>query len=164
MKTQQEQLEKLHEMIKEMRTAMITTFHGDQLRSRPMAILKGDVSNVLWFFTGADTEKAQEIQDNSHVNVALADESSNNWVSMSGRASIIHDPAKAKELWTPFAKGWFEGPDDPNLRLIRFEIDGAEYWDGPSSKMVYIFNLLVSAVTGKEVGMGENESLTVQTH
>lgn len=164
MKTHQEQLEKLHEMIKEMRTAMITTFHGDQLRSRPMAVLKGDGTNVLWFFTGADTEKAREIQDNSRVNVALADESSNNWVSMSGRASVIKDSTKAKELWTPFAKGWFEGPDDPNLRLIRFEIDGAEYWDGPSSKMVYIFNLLVSAVTGKEVGMGENESLTVKTH
>lgn len=127
-----------------------------------MAVLNSDATNVLWFFTGADTEKAREIEDNSHVNVALADESSNSWVSMSGRASIIKDSAKAKELWTPFAKGWFEGPDDPNLRLIRFEIDGAEYWDAPSSKMVYTFNLLVSAVTGREVGMGENEEVTVQ--
>lgn len=160
--TRTEELDKLHEMIDGMRTAMLTSFHDEQLRSRPMAIIHRGEDNIIWFFTGADTEKAREIKENSHVNVALADESSNKFVSLSGRASLLKDPSLAKTMWTPFAKGWFDGPDDPNLRIIKFEIDGAEYWDAPSSKMVYIFNLLVSAVTGKEVGMGENREVAVR--
>jgi len=160
MKTEAEQLEKLNELIEDHHTAMITTIHGDQMRSRPMAIIKRE-GRVLWFFTSEDSGKACEIREDSHVNVAIADESHNKYVSLSGKATIVHDPAKAKDLWTPFAKGWFDGPDDPNLRMIRFEMDGAEYWDAPSSKMVYIFNLLVSAVTGREMGMGENEEVSV---
>lgn len=42
------------------------------------------------------------------------------------------------------------------------EVDGAEYWGGPSNKMVYLFNLLVSAVTRQEMGMGENEEVKVR--
>ncbi|MBC8064733.1 MAG: pyridoxamine 5'-phosphate oxidase family protein [Chlorobia bacterium] len=162
MATHSEQLEKLHDLIEGMHTAMLTTFRENQLRSRPMAIIKNE-DNVLWFFTSADSEKAQEIAADAHVNVALADESHNKYVSISGKATIIHDPKKAEEMWTVFAKGWFKGPDDPSLRIIRFEMDGAEYWDGPSSKMVYLFNLLVSAVTGKEMGMGENEEVAVRS-
>ena len=125
-----------------------------------MAVIKHE-GNVLWFFTGKDSDKAREIRSHSQVNVAFADESHNKYVSLSGRAQVIEDAVKAKELWTVFAKGWFDGPDDPDLRIIRFEMDSAEYWDAPSSKMVYLFNLLRSAVTGSEVGMGENEEVEI---
>ena len=134
-------------------------FHGDQLRSRPMAtLINEEEPDVLWFFTGIDSEKSQEILADSHVNVAYSDASSNKFVSVSGRAQVIRDPEKAKKLWTPFAKGWFEGPDDPSLAIIRVDMDGAEYWEGPS-KVVYLFNLVVSAVSGREIGMGENETV-----
>ena len=159
MTTETQQQQKLEELIEDMRTAMLTTLKGDQLRSRPMAKLKYEHGNVLWFFGSADSEKAHEIEADSHVNVVFSDESHNKYISISGRGSVIQDFAKAKELWTPFAKGWFEGPEDPSLRLIRVDMESAEYWDAPSSKMVYIFNLLRSAMTGKEVGMGENESV-----
>jgi len=161
-KTESEQFEKLHELIDGMHTAMLTTAEGTRMRSRPMAVIKNE-GNVLWFFTGKDSDKAREIGGHSQVNVAFADESHNKFVSISGKAQVIDDCAKAKELWTVFAKGWFDGPEDPDLRMIRFEMDSAEYWDAPSSKMVYLFNLLRSAVTGSEVGMGENEEVDVKS-
>lgn len=161
-RTESLQFEKLHSLIDVMHTAMLSTAQGARMRSRPMAVIKNE-GHVLWFFTGKDSDKAHEIEGHSQINVAFADVSQNKYVSISGRAQIVDDRAKAKELWTVFAKGWFDGPDDPDLRMIRFEMESAEYWDAPSSKTLYLFNLLRSAVTGSEVGMGENEKVTVHS-
>ena len=121
-KTESEQFQKLHELIDGMHTAMLTTSEGTRMRSRPMAVIKNE-GNVLWFFTGKDSDKAREIGGHSQVNVAFADESHNKFVSISGKAQVVNDPVKAREIWTVFAKGWFDGPEDPDLRMIRFEMD-----------------------------------------
>ena len=60
-----------------------------------------------------------------------------------------------------FAKPWFpDGPDSSNLALLKFIPDRADYWDGPSSKMVRAFGMIASVIAGKPVGLGEHGSLT----
>lgn len=41
---------------------------------------------------------------------------------------------------------WF-GLDDPQLVLIRFTVDNAEYWDVDTNRMVQIFKMLRAAMT-----------------
>ena len=54
----------------------------------------------------------------------------------------MDDPAKARELWSPFLKAWFpQGLDDPDLVLIRVEVESAEFWDVASKKMMTLFRL-----------------------
>jgi general stress protein 26 len=60
-----------------------------------------------------------------------------------------------------FAKPWFpEGPDSPNLALLKFIPDAADYWDAPNSVMVRAFGAVASIVAGKPVAMGEHGSHT----
>ena len=157
----EEQIKKLGELIKDINIAMLTTALPDgSLRSRPMAARHEDFNGTLWFFTRADSEKVHEIQDDQHVNVAFADEGSQTYVSISGRAIITRDRAKIEELWSPFVKAWFpNGKDDPQLALLKIEVESAEYWDAPSSTMVNVFGVAKALITRTPYTPGDHEKV-----
>ncbi len=165
------EVRKLRKLIKETRIAMFTTVAADgKLRSRPMATLKGGFDGDLWFVTRSNAPKTEEIRDNQHVNVAYADPDDERFVSISGLATVVRDPAKVQELWSRRLRAWFpEGKKDPELALIRVRIDRAEVWDSKTANMVHLEGLgamLVqqraaraedrppSAPTGGNVGAG----------
>ena len=154
-------VQKLARMIKGIRIAMLTTASVDgTLRSRPMATQKTDFDGTLWFFTDADSPKVDEVRDDQQVNVGYADPDSNRYVSISGAARVVRDRAKIKELWSPLHKAWFpNGPDDPNIALLKVEVTQAEYWDGPSNTFVQLAGFLKATLTGKRYHPGENEKL-----
>ena len=159
--TPDEKVKKLVEMIQGIRIAMLTTAMADgTLRSRPMATQQSEFDGDLWFFTGAGSPKAHEIEEDAHVNVSYADADSQRYVSVSGRARVVRDRQKAEELWNPAYKAWFPGGlDDPNLALLKVEVDGAEYWDSPSGAVVHLIGVAKALATGERYQPGENEKL-----
>lgn len=124
-----------------------------------MAVCPGHYDGAIWFLTAIDSEKVEEIAHDDHVNVTYVDPSSNKFVSICGSASIIDDQAKREEMWTPMAKIWFTGPDDPNLAVMRVEIRGAEYWNAPQRAMITMFNNLDIPYTGEVADLGENRQM-----
>src|SRR5262245_61107125 len=99
---------KLRKLIKGSRIAMFTTVAADgRLRSRPMANLKGGFDGDLWFVTRSNAPKTEEIRDNQHVNVAYSDGEDERFISISGLASLVRDPAKVKEVWSRRLRDWF---------------------------------------------------------
>jgi general stress protein 26 len=149
--THEDSVRKLRELIKDVEVAMLTTVEPDgHLRSRPMATQKAEFDGQLWFFTGIDSSKVVEVQREQHVNLAYAKPDDQIYVSVSGRASISRDRDKMKQFWNPIHKAWFpQGLDDPNIGLLCVEIDHAEYWDAPSSKLVQLGGFVKAIVTGK---------------
>jgi general stress protein 26 len=154
-------LEKLNGLIKDIRIAMLTTHDRDGfLRSRPMVTQNVPFDGTLWFFMRASGETSDEIKNNQQVNTSYADHDKSIYVSLSGEAEIVRDSQKAKELWNPFVQAWFpNGPEDPDLALLKVTVLQAEYWDSSSSKMVRLFTMLKAAVTGERPDMGENKKL-----
>jgi general stress protein 26 len=143
-------LKKLRKLIKGARIAMLTTVAPDgALRSRPMATLKAPFEGDLWFFTRGSVAKADEIRDNSHVNVSFADSDDNRYLSISGTASLGKDQARMEALWSGRLKNWFPaGKKDPDLALLRVRVDRAEYWDNKTSQMVALGGLVKSSLGG----------------
>lgn len=157
-----ERARKLWQLVGEIRLAMLTTRDEGVLRSRPMECVKVEDDGVLWFFTKASSPKTAEVAEDREVNLALADKANQNYVSLSGRAAIVRDRAKASELWNEDQRTWFPGGiDDPELALLRVKVEQAEYWDRPSSAMVAAHGL-VRAVTDEAPELGENEKLTFE--
>ena len=155
-------LQKLREMVKEIDFCMLTTVdeNGD-LHSRPMSV-NGDIDpdGDLWFFTSASSHKVAEISKLPKVNVSFADPDNQHYVSISGKAQLVRDRNKIEELWKPEFKMWFpEGKDDPQVALLRVNLEKAEYWDSPSSTIGYVLNFVSSLVTGKEADHGENRRI-----
>ena len=134
---------KLRKFIKGTRIAMFTTVASDgKLRSRPMATLKGGFDGDLWFLTRSGAPKTEEIRDNQHVNVAYFDCDDDRYVSISGTATLVRDPAKVQELWSRRLRDWFpNGKKDPDLALIRVRIDRAEVWDSKTATMAHLEGL-----------------------
>ena len=160
--TKKEKLESLWDKVKDIRIAMMTTTEADgSLRSRPMYTQEADTfAGDLWFFTRDDSGKIREITHDAQVNLGYADPDDQTYVSVSGRAQVVDDKAKEKELWSPALKAWFDGLDDPHLTLIRVDADEAEYWDGADNKVVQLFKMAKAAVTG-ERSDDENEKVSI---
>ena len=155
-------LQKLREMVKDIDFCMLTTVdeNGD-LHSRPMSV-NGDIDpdGDLWFFTSASSLKVAEISKLPKVNVSFADPDNQHYVSISGKAQLVRDRNKIDELWRPEFKMWFpEGKDDPQVALLRVNLEKAEYWDSPSSTIGFVLNFVSSLVTGKEADHGENQKI-----
>lgn len=146
-----EQISKIGDLIKDIRVAMLTTReHDGALRSRPMATQTVKFDGTLWFFTPIHSGKTEELEEDQHVNVSYADPRANRYISVTGRGRVFKDRARAEELWTPLMKAWFpKGLDDPELGLLRIEVDRAEYWDAPSAKVVVLAGLAKSLLFGK---------------
>jgi general stress protein 26 len=157
--SRQDAIKKLAGIIKEIKFAMLTTVAEDgTLRSRPMATQQQEFDGDLWFFTRADSEKVQQAQHEEHVNVAYANPDDQQYVSVNGRAQLIRDRAKIEELWNPIYKAWFpNGLDDPELALIKVNVEGAEYWDTPNGKMVQLIGFVKSIATGKPYEASKEE-------
>ena len=162
-KDQAETMQKLGELIKDINIAMLTTALPDgSLRSRPMATQAGEFDGTLWFFTNVESEKVHEIEDDQHVNLSYAEPSEQKYVSISGKARINRDRANIEELWSTPLKAWFPGgKEDPNIALLQVEVENAEYWDAPSSKMVHLVGVVQATVTGQSYEPGENEKITL---
>jgi general stress protein 26 len=144
-------LRELWDLIKEVRIAMLTTVDPDgRLHSRPMATQEVEPDDVLWFFSAKDSHKVEELTENQHVELTYASPERDLYVSASGRAQVIDDRAKMRELWNTAVQAWFpDGPDDPNLCLLRVDLEQAEYWLDRKPKALSLTQRLASAVTGR---------------
>jgi general stress protein 26 len=151
--------DKLSELIKDIKFAMFTT-HKVQghLHSRPMTTQNKKIDDdSLWFFMSRSGDPVSEFQGDDQVNVAYADPSSDTYVSVSGVAHVVDDMAKKKALWNKAAEAWFKGGvDDPDLALVRVNIEHADYWDVKESKLVQLYKMAEAAVTGKQPKLGEH--------
>ncbi len=146
-------------LIEHIPIAMLTTQDADgALASRPMTTLEMDSQGAIWFFFDVQSSKGDQLRA---VNLSFTDRDHGAYVSLSGHGEIVGDRARIKALWTVIAKPWFpSGPDSDNLALLKFVPDAADYWDGPSSKMVRALGLIASVVTGRPVGLGKHGSHT----
>ncbi|AMR33321.1 pyridoxamine 5'-phosphate oxidase [Mucilaginibacter sp. PAMC 26640] len=153
-----ESLQYLQDKIKEVKTAMLTTYNPEKgFSSRPMGTANVDTEGNIWFFTNEYSEKASEISVENTVSLTYSDPGNHTYLSIIGEAEFVDDKAKMKEFWNPFIKAFFpEGIEDPKLTLIKITPTDAEFWDSSSSSMVVMFNMLKAVVTGKRYGEGEH--------
>lgn len=144
-------VDQLNELIHGIQFAMLTTIRPDgTLHSCPMATQEVDPEGILWFFSGADSEKVEALHSEKRVCVSYAEPKDQRYVSITGVGELVRNQAKAKELWNPLYKAWFpQGLEDPNLLLIKVHVGEAEYWYAPEGRMVQLLGFAKAAVTGQ---------------
>lgn len=158
----QEHIDKLRKMIKDIDYAMLTTISEEgTLHSRPMST-NGEVEfdGDLWFFTYASSHKVSEIESHNQVNVSFAEPHNMRYISMSGTAQLVRDRQKLSELWKPQLKAWFPKElDEPDIALLKVNVQTAEYWDSPSSFVTHAIGLVKAVTTGKPYSGAEHEKI-----
>ncbi len=163
--TKAENRELLRNLVKDIDIAMFTTLSPSGYPvSRPLSTQQVEFDGeVLWFLTRGNSPKVAEIRKQPRVNVAYASDSNNSYVSVTGDARVLRDQAKIDELWSDALKAFFpNGPNDPDLKLIRVRVATAEYWDGPSSALGKAISFIVARVTKNDEFMGENRIIQMR--
>jgi len=152
------ELTKLGLLINGISTTMLTFVNANQdLVSQPMGPVEMDDTGAIWFFTDINSEKTRHLNT---LNLTFNGESDGIYVSLSGNGEIITDEIRKKELWTPFVKPWFpDGPESPNLGLLKFKPLSAEYWESPHSSVIRLFAMAASIVAAKPIGLGDHKKL-----
>lgn len=146
--TGREATARFKELVEDIDFAMLTTRDArGNLVSRPMSTRQMDEHGDLWFFTAEDTKKVTEAEEHE-VGLAYADTKAQRYVSVAGRASVVHDDAKMKQLYSPSLDIWFEeGLDTPGICLLKVSPLVAELWEPAHGKLVMAASMLKALVT-----------------
>lgn len=123
-----ESREKLERLIEKFDTAMLITMDEQhRIHSRPMAIADHD-DGELWFLTSRSSGKTHEVA--TDLRCAVTMQAGRRFVSLTGIAELVDDREKIRDVWSETMRVWFSrGADDPDIVLIHFVAEEAEYWD-----------------------------------
>jgi general stress protein 26 len=144
------QLSKFKNLVEDVKTCMMMTSDiNGKLNARPMNNAKVEEDGSVWFFTNEFSGKVAQISHQNEIFLTYASPSANSYVAFNAKAELSDDKNKIDELWTLDMKAWFpDGKEDPKILLIHAKPIEAEYWDHSSSKIIMLFNMIKSAVTG----------------
>jgi general stress protein 26 len=149
------------DIVERLGVCMLTTRGAAGLRARPLEARLDREGKTIWFITDARSSKEQEIAADQEVGLVFIDKDKSIFLSITGSAEELRDRDVAASIWQTTDKIWWDGPDDPNVGLLRFTPRKAELWDGPSSKVIVAFEFLKSQITGAKPHLGENRKVTI---
>ncbi len=152
-----EALNKLSNLVNDIKIGMLVTVTDDgQFHSRPMITQAYHVDGNLWFFAKRLSDTVHEIEQNPTVNVSYS--GGDNYVSIAGKASLVFDVEKKKELWEDSLKIWFEeGPESPDVALVHVQAISAQYWDTPSTMFGKAVGRVKVMLTGDKDAIGDSD-------
>ena len=138
--TEHSQISRVWDIIENARVGMLTTQFDGGLRARPLEARADRDAGLIWFVTDVRGAKDDEIDAAHDIGLVFIDADERAYLSITGRAFVMRDSAKTREIWRQSDDTWFPaGPDDPNVRVLRVEPITAELWDGPSRVAVVDF-------------------------
>jgi len=141
-----------------LRFAMVATADptsGGAWKARPLA-LAGTSDGRLRFLVSVDADWVEGLeQTGSPTTVTFSDPSKNTWVALQGSARTTDDRALVQELWNPAAAAYFEGADDPSVRVLEVDVAYGEFWDGPSGRVGQLLSLARAALGGQSGDQGD---------
>jgi general stress protein 26 len=129
-----------------------------KLVSRCMAVAAKESGGIdLLFHTNTESAKTDELQDDSHVNISFLN-SSGEWASISGTATVQTDRELVKKHYNPILKTWLgdlgdgkhDGSEnDPRIGVIRVKTVTATYAIVAKNFISRAAEMAQGAVTGK---------------
>jgi len=118
--------------------------------SEPLtAQLDKDQVDTLFFFIG----KGNRLAKGGMAMAQFVSKGHDYFACLSGAARIDNDFGMIDKLWNKQVEAWFPGgKDDPNLALLRFDIDSAELWETDMSLTGKVKMLFGGKVRSDEAG------------
>ncbi|MEN8291686.1 pyridoxamine 5'-phosphate oxidase family protein [Acinetobacter radioresistens] len=152
--TEHENREKLWELIKDVRFAMIShQTETHEIHAQPMTMLNSermDEDQNVYFILKDTNDIVQAVEaGRNQFGLAFSKPSDDIYVSISAHGEISTDRALIDKLWNPWAENWFDGKDDPSVRVLVAKAVSAEYWNVTDNKVTHLLKVLKGNITGK---------------
>jgi general stress protein 26 len=156
------EIDRVWDIIEKVGVCMLTTQFSGGLRARPVEARADRATGLIWLVTDLRSGKEHEIEAEHDVCLIFIDAKEKAYLSLTARAEVRVDHAKAAEIWKSTDNAWWNGPDDPNVCVLRVVPSTAELWDGPASSAVAAFEFAKARLTGEKPNLGENRKVTVK--
>ena len=158
----QDSTERVWHIIEKVGIAMLTTSFPGGMRARPVEARPERDAGLIWIVTDVRSGKEHEIEAEHEVGLVFIDAKERAYLSITARAEVLRDRAKAAEVWKNTDNAWWTGPDDPNVCVLRVVPATAELWDGPASSAVAAYEFAKARLTGAKPNLGENRKVSVE--
>lgn len=123
---------KLWKALRSDMTLMLGLTGEDDGHTRPMtAIIEEADRGPIWFFTSTDNEIVHA--GGGRAVAAFVSKGHDLFATIHGQLTVDTDPATVDRLWNSMVAAWFEGKDDPKLRLLRLDPESARIWENAFS-------------------------------
>jgi general stress protein 26 len=129
--------------------------------SEPLtAQLDEDQVDTLFFFIGKDNRLA----GGGAAMAQFVSKGHDFFACLAGTARVDNDFAMIDKLWNKQVEAWFPGgKDDPNLALLRFDVDDAEMWETDMSLSGKVKMLLGGKIDPSDDGSHAKVSTTAES-
>ena len=159
--TDAEAKKKFREMVDEIKITMFATnLTKKPLDVAPMYTKRVDESGNLWFLSSVNSDHNHNILQDADCQLFYNDGKSD-FLSVYGSSEIINDRDTIDSLYKKVDNAYFEGPEDPQIRAIKFTPHEAAYWSADGGKLVTLFKMGVAAVTGKGQDLGTSGKMSL---
>src|SRR5438309_622433 len=95
----QKSLDRVWDIIEKVGVGMLTTQFSGGLRARPLEARPDREAGLIWFVTDVRSSKEHEIEDEHEVGLVFIDPQDKAYLSLTARAEVHRDHAKAAEIW-----------------------------------------------------------------
>jgi len=161
-----EKVEDLSSFISSSKFGMMTTHNSESnlLVSRCMALAAKEGGGIdLIFHTNTESGKTDDISADSAINIAFLN-STGEWASISGKATILTDRETVKKYYSPALKAWLGdlgdgkhdgGPEDPRIGVIKVSAKTATYQVARKTFIGRGIEMVQGVVTGEAPAVGK---------
>ncbi len=154
-KSKTDQTKHLFDLLASFRIGMVVVRSEEGILSaRPMAVAERQ-GLEFWFMTSRHTGLVDALR--SHTDALITMQDSARYVTLNGHARVETDRARIHKNFSESDKVWFpQGPDDPNIVLVHFRPEHAEYWDNSGARGVaFAIEAAKAYLKGESLGKGE---------
>ncbi|WP_207423364.1 pyridoxamine 5'-phosphate oxidase family protein [Desertivirga brevis] len=159
-----ENIEKFRDMVDNLDIAILSTYNGTEIKSRPMATTEVDNEGNIWFFTDEYSGKVDDVESEHKVSISYSDSTTSTYVVVNGSATVVTDRAKMEKLFNSTVKAFFpKGVVDPRLALLKIKPYDIEYWTNHHDEgMLRFMGILGSSpVADDELHHGEHGKINL---
>ena len=151
-------INRVWKLIEDIGLCMFTSRDGAKLRARPMRSRARHGASAIYFLSDTDGHKDDEIAGSEEVCLSYAKISAGKFLAVTGRARVLNDRALIQDLWDKDAEAFWQGPDDPKVRVIEVIPDEAQFWEGPHG-VVATVQMVIAAATAMPPVLGDQRKV-----
>lgn len=122
----------IDEAFKKAKVIFMTTYKGDEERTRQMTNYNDDLDGIIWFPTEKDTRKVADIKKNNNVLITFPAGKRGEYFEVKGEASLGSDQEVLEKwewwwlYWHPAQKDRFWFPREKDERRVIINIEPKE--------------------------------------
>ena len=146
-------------------TAGMLGISGSALHMQPMTHMSAREEKALYFFSSRSSELVQALTPGAVAHYTYVNTDHDYHACMKGNLTLSNDRSKIDEYWSPVIAAFFDGgKDDPDLALLRLDLEDAAIWASVGSGIRFGWEIAkANMTTGSEPDVGVTNHVFFRT-